>query len=116
MTETDRRALLTGRLTIRDHFAAMAPDVPLWFAHAEEPKPEPPENPTDAAGPEPAADQGWQVRAAWVEKINQIGHKTEHLREQYKRDFELWRNRDHMARLAQWRWAYADAMVRARDA
>jgi hypothetical protein len=112
------RQLLEARpgMSLRDYFATGVPlGVPAWFEHTPAPgKPEPPPAPEELIGPRPTQDG--VEHAAWVAKCNAIYQEQTPAREAFRAAYRAWEHADHLARIAQWRYAVADAMLAARGA
>lgn len=114
-------------LSIRDYLAAHAPhEVPAWFTPTPVPgKPEPPRGYADDY-PEPdfrktEAERGYDAAheeaAEWRRKVNEFHSGTEWkaARARYEADYTAWVLRDRLSALSQWAYAYADAMLKARQ-
>ncbi len=95
----------------RDHFAAHAPDVPTWFEHTPPSRTGLPANPTvdelDETHRKLAEDWRRDPCFDLPEELAWWERKVEAYREACQR----WNNEDRLARMAQWRYHYADLMV-----
>lgn len=109
-------------LPMRDLFAMNAPEVPSWFiytpAHGhpgEAPLPDL-KNPEEEEGygDLPHHEQ-WAKRQVYTEAFNRLWKEQVPLREAHAKAMRAWQQADAMGRLTQWRWAYAGAMLRARN-
>jgi hypothetical protein len=116
------RSGIPAGLTVRDYFAyRVATEVPDWFVH--EPAPgRPGRLPTfyEDIEPPPNAPLGEIESAAayhaWAER--QDKWQTEsggQLQDAHESAMADWNQRNKLARLAQWRYAVADAMLKERD-
>lgn len=109
-------------MTLREYFAAHAPaNVPTWFqhqppakTHGDPPMPKVPEPPRDQAEGETYTDFTSR-RAEMVEVYNAAFQALKPTRAMWVLQEAAWVRRDCMARLVQWRWAYAEAMVAASE-
>lgn len=109
--------------------AATAPDVPDWFEHRK-PDGRPKRKDFDIpefTEPEPVVATDWdgpqeydraaKARSEWATRYNKWHAENGEVREDrqlaYSEAVEAWDRADKMARLIQWRWAYATAMLAA---
>ncbi len=104
-------------MSLRAYLAAHSPGVPEWFSHVPHPnKPPPPPTVESVMGRTPDPNEvGYEARSAWVEKANRLGDELEPQRQVYLRRFKAWEQADRTTRLAQWAWAYADALLATMD-
>jgi hypothetical protein len=114
-------------LTARDQFAIHAPaDVHPLFAHVPAPgRPAPLPTQEGVFGPRPAEaaagetfDQFHARRAAWSAAVNAWWSSAEQTKLRHEHDDATvrWKLADAIARATQWRYAWADAMLAAREA
>ncbi len=97
-------------MSLRAWFAAHAPEVPEWFTHVPWPnKPTPPTPAEELAGPPP--EEGAPENYAWTARVNGIYAGQAKERQAYAQANILWKQADRLSCLAQWGWAYADALL-----
>jgi hypothetical protein len=100
-------------MSMRDYFAAHAPEVPDWFEHTP-PKRELPENPKtdelDETHRKTAEDWRRDPIFDLPEELEWWGDKVKAYADAKSR----WQTENQIARLVQWRYVYADEMVEQR--
>ncbi len=111
----------------RTYLAAHAPKVPDWFQHDEVPgepkRPAVPRCPEDVSGGDWNSIRQGQgndvLKYAFDSAPIQVAIKLWNAYLVEKAEFEDacadWMHQNSAARFYSWRWAYADAMLRARD-
>jgi hypothetical protein len=100
--------------TLRDYFAARAPECPYWFEHSPPPKREIPPMPDYLQ----LDESHQQIAKSWQEdpifdlppELEFYGKKVQAHREATAN----WHVENSMGRITQWRFAYADAMMKER--
>jgi hypothetical protein len=98
-------------MSLRAYFAAHAPEVPHWFEHVA-PAMGFKQPPTIEDLPEELKDA---ARDFLDSEEEQAPAGLEDWFEARKAGYAArakWQSENHMARLTQWRWAYADAMMK----
>jgi hypothetical protein len=105
----------TGGMSVRDAFAAQAPEIPSWFKY-ENPEPAP-AMPRADKELSPAHYQQLQGLGDYLED-DQVDPEVVAYRDRTRaanRAHNSWSMRGKARELAAWRWFYADAMLDERD-
>ena len=110
-------------MTLKDYFAAHAPEAPDWFEHQEPPRDYPGEPSVDAL-PEEFREEAkawlhdpcWDLDGSAVEKgipLEAVYKFIDDANAHWDGK-AAWKNRNRIARMTQWAYAWADAMLKAR--
>ena len=111
---------------LRDYFAARAPETPEWFEHVPAPG-RPPKPSFERDNPRPLVELNESIPAEEYARNQAILNEWMRKRAEHENtplfhgriaaweeEFGKWRDADSLARLVQWRFAFADAMLAAR--
>lgn len=107
---------MTDGIPVRDYLAAHAPqEVPTCFLHTP-PGSEPRQPKYEDTEPRPEGGfSNTAIRDAYERRAAQWWDDTGvRLHAEYTKALARWRSADVIARLTQWAYAYADAMLEAR--
>lgn len=106
-------------LTLREYFAAHAPESPPWFDYDHPGEPQPPEAPSTLDMAEMGMLNNARNRGTLPRYIESTQNGVGKLYAQqliaYQDAVYKWSQEAEMMLLVKWRWAYADAMMKERQ-
>lgn len=110
-------AMADGGATLRDHFAATAPDMPSWFHCApSRPRPVAP-SPDDHLSDEKRKEYRRAMNERWDDEdispeVLEFMSKVD----EASAEIDKWAQEQRSHKFIAWRWHYADLMIAARGA